>query len=356
MTKQPVPTKQWDRRIERARHLASLYPFAREILVFYSKLATFQKGLYLDLYSSRATQAAETQPCHSEGRSDEESASGVKPLRRSRLLSHACGIGMTGGGTSVPIGGLKAHVKLRMISKKPFPPACTAAGNDGVLPLDPDKLDLTFLMPRFPSFLCMLEHEGPVALRDFARELADRGPDAWSEVLTSVRRREEPEHLDSAQGRCPSGSASFEWFCARAFLQPALEYLAGREGLTPHGARVSVCPFCGSKPVAGVLRPEGEGAKRSLICALCRTEWDYVRIACPACEESREERLCVYKTPQFEHVRVEACDTCHTYLNTIDLARNGLAVPEVDELAAVPLALWADEHGYRKVTRNLLGL
>jgi len=105
-----------------------------------------------------------------------------------------------------------------------------------------------------------------------------------------------------------------------------------------------------------VLRPEGEGAKRSLICALCRTEWDYVRLTCPACEESREERLCVYTTPQFEHVRVEACGTCRAYLKTIDLTRSGLAVPEVDELAAVPLTLWADEHGYRKLTRNVLGL
>ena len=33
---------------------------------------------------------------------------------------------------------------------------------------------------------------------------------------------------------------------------------------------------------------------------------------------------------------------------------DGLAVPEVDDLAAVPLDLWADENGYHRVTRNLL--
>jgi FdhE protein len=67
-------------------------------------------------------------------------------------------------------------------------------------------------------------------------------------------------------------------------------------------------------------------------------------------------KLCVYSTPAFDGVRVEACDTCHAYIKTIDLTRNGLAVPEVDELASVLLTLWADEHGYRKVARNLISL
>ena len=125
------------------------------------------------------------------------------------------------------------------------------------------------------------------------------------------------------------------------------------EVLAPQ-VRRPTCPYCGSPPLVGVLRPEGEGAKRSLICSFCRTEWDYLRIACPACGERREEKLSVYTTPKFEAVRVEACDTCKAYIKTVDLARNGLAVPEVDELAAVPLTLWADENGYRKATSNVL--
>jgi FdhE protein len=106
----------------------------------------------------------------------------------------------------------------------------------------------------------------------------------------------------------------------------------------------------------GVLRPEGEGAKRSLVCSFCRTEWDYVRIACPVCDERREDKLCVYTAPKFDTVRVEACDTCRAYIITVDLTRSGLAVPEVDALAAIPLTLWADETGYQKVTRSVLCL
>ena len=33
----------------------------------------------------------------------------------------------------------------------------------------------------------------------------------------------------------------------------------------------------------------------------------------------------------------------------------GLAIPEVDELAAIPLTLWADERGYAKLSRNIFG-
>ena len=36
--------------------------------------------------------------------------------------------------------------------------------------------------------------------------------------------------------------------------------------------------------------------------------------------------------------------------------KNGLAVPCVDELATVPLNLWAEENGYDKLQRNILGL
>jgi FdhE protein len=55
-------------------------------------------------------------------------------------------------------------------------------------------------------------------------------------------------------------------------------------------------------------------------------------------------------------VRVESCDTCRHYIKTIDLTKDGRAVPVVDELAAIPLSLWASENGYTKVSPNLLGL
>jgi formate dehydrogenase maturation protein FdhE len=68
------------------------------------------------------------------------------------------------------------------------------------------------------------------------------------------------------------------------------------------------------------------------------------------------EKLAVYTAAEFNHVRVEGCDTCHHYIKTVDLTKNGLAVPVVDELATIPLNLWAQEHGFVKLRTNLLGI
>jgi hypothetical protein len=144
-------------------------------------------------------------------------------------------------------------------------------------------------------------------------------------------------------------------FIALAFLQPYVEYLVARADMPAPVVRRPTCPFCGSKPLAGVLRPEGDGARRSLVSSFCYMEWDYLRIGCPGCQESRDDQMRVYLASRFEHVRVEACETCRTYIKTVDLTKNGLAIPEVDEIAAIPLTLWADERGYTKVSRNIFG-
>ena len=117
----------------------------------------------------------------------------------------------------------------------------------------------------------------------------------------------------------------------------------------------STCPFCGRKPIVGVLRSQGDGAKKSLICMLCAHEWVFRRVYCPACGEEREPQLAYYSASEIAHVRVDVCDTCHTYLKSVDLTKTGLAVAVVDELATTPLDLWAREHGYDKLQMNLLG-
>lgn len=117
-----------------------------------------------------------------------------------------------------------------------------------------------------------------------------------------------------------------------------------------------LCPLCGEKPVAAVLRPEGDGGKRFLLCSHCFTEWEFRRLLCPNCGEESHEKLPVFKVEEYPHIRIEACDTCKVYLKAIDMTRDGLAVPEVDELASVAVDLWAKDKGYSKLQPNLLGL
>jgi formate dehydrogenase maturation protein FdhE len=289
--------RKYDRRIERARELAGQYSFATEVLAFYSRLAAFQQGLYSHLLStlgSKTTRLVDTQ--------------------------------------------LSPELNL---------------------------LEIEALMPRFRPFLSFLEKEGPSAMAGFAARLKESDPDDWARLLKRFWRRNERDRpeLGGVTGRLADPARpemadacsddSLRRFTALAFLQPYVESIADKSDVPAPAVRRPLCPFCGSKPLVGVLRPEGEGAKRSLVCSFCYTEWDYLRIACPGCAESRDDKMCVYSAARFELVRVDACETCKSYLKTVDLTESGLAIPEVDELAAIPLTLWADEQGYTKISRNV---
>jgi FdhE protein len=153
----------------------------------------------------------------------------------------------------------------------------------------------------------------------------------------------------------PPEAARDEAFLHHLTVQPYAEQQASRAGASRTLVQ-PLCPYCGEKPVAAVLRPEGEGGKRFLLCSLCATEWEFRRLLCPHCGEEDPLKLPVFTAEQFPHVRVEVCESCHTYMKAVDLTRNGLAVPEVDELAAVALDLWAREQGYTKLQINAVGI
>ena len=210
-----------------------------------------------------------------------------------------------------------------------------------------EELDLTVLLPEMRGFLGIVEGHAPAPLAAAARELAGRGSAAWVELLTAWW---------AAQDDRESAANAHLQFCARAFLEPYAEYLAEHTEPTMVEKTPSVCPLCGARPQLGVLRPEGDGASRFLVCSLCAAEWRYGRIQCPACGEGSETNLAIYVTQELPQVRVEACETCRAYIKSVDLSKDGHAVPLVDELAAIPLDLWAHEKGYSKLQLNLLGM
>jgi FdhE protein len=193
----------------------------------------------------------------------------------------------------------------------------------------------------FPRLLALVEQCGPPAAAEYARH--------------HLRTESERESMSLAHWNDLSAAYDGGRFLARVLLQPLAEALAARGTVSPSPSS-GVCPFCGARPLAAVLRGEGEGARRSLLCSLCATEWEFRRILCPHCAEQHKDKLPVYVAAEFDYIRVEACDTCRTYLKSIDLSRNGLAVPIVDELSSVPLNVWAEVQGYAKLEPNLLGL
>jgi formate dehydrogenase accessory protein FdhE len=223
-----------------------------------------------------------------------------------------------------------------------------------------DELDLFLLLPRISGFLSMIHEIAPMPLSEAAGSLAEKGPGGWQRAIEDFWHGDaevDPVMNDDEQIQASDFlDASYsDRLLTWIFLQPYAEYLADHREVAIVDGTPSTCPLCGGKPIVGVLRSEGDGAKKSLICMLCAHEWTFRRIYCPACGEEREPQMAFYSAPEIAHVRVDVCDTCHTYLKSIDLTKTGLAVPVVDELATIPLDLWAREHGYMKLQINLLG-
>ena len=221
-----------------------------------------------------------------------------------------------------------------------------AAGTVGGLR---DQLNAFVPIRKFHGFLMSIRQIAPPPLAQSAIELAQRGTEAWLHVIEEFLR------ASASPASYAKDASDLYWCLAWLFLQPYAEFFAG---LNPaiNGETYSVCPVCGAKPIVGVLRPEGNGARKSLVCMLCASEWPFRRVCCPACGEEREPQMAFYSAPEIAHVRVDVCDSCHTYLKSVDLTKTGLAVPIVDELAALPLDLWAGENGYTKMQVNMLGI
>lgn len=53
---------------------------------------------------------------------------------------------------------------------------------------------------------------------------------------------------------------------------------------------------------------------------------------------------------------MQACETCKAYVHTVNLVMDKQAIADVDELAGLPLDVWARGKGYRKLRTSLLGI
>jgi hypothetical protein len=222
-----------------------------------------------------------------------------------------------------------------------------------------------------PAVMDVSVAAGPVKLRDaVARRLETTDP---REFVAAWIRGEDQVMVDR--------------YLARASVGPILEALG------PEAAAASIgmsdkrhCPSCGGPPQLSYFALAGEdlaAGGRFLLCARCHSSWGYARMTCPGCGEDSSSHLPIFneegatsgergsvvrglqgrleghvaaeRKVVFPHVRIEACNTCHRYLLNVDLASDRSAVPVVDELAALPLDLYARERGFTKIIPNLMG-
>lgn len=206
--------------------------------------------------------------------------------------------------------------------------------------------DLPALQPCLPAVLRAVANAAPEALAIEARLLLEAGDGRLEQALLEFWRAPHDRQ-----------------FFAKAITQPYAQWLADT-GVAPVARDAphteGRCPFCGGAPQLSMFRGGSdaalEGAGRSLQCATCLTPWTFRRVLCPHCGEQDESKLGYFHSPAFDHVRVEACETCRRYVKGIDLTRLGIAVPLVEDVASAPLDVWAADHGYAKIELNLVGL
>jgi FdhE protein len=205
-----------------------------------------------------------------------------------------------------------------------------------------EQIDPAFASSFMASLLQLTIQHGPADLGRKAGILQQEGEPSWRRIVES-------EIAPGTQEGAP-----VEGFFARACLQPIAEKLQSQLPPDPNYSQ-NLCPACGSFPQLAVLRPEGEGASRWLLCSFCLREWLFRRIICPWCGEEDKDKLPRYSAEECAYVHVQACDTCKRYVKAVDMTIDGRAVPLVDEAALAVLDVWAADHDYTKVLPNLLG-
>jgi FdhE protein len=148
-------------------------------------------------------------------------------------------------------------------------------------------------------------------------------------------------------------------YLARAASGPVLEALAAVSTL-PRFPDDGGCPRCGGRPQLSYFVESGEAlvsAPRYLLCCRCGGSWIHERTRCPSCGEGSSAKLPIFSDDErIAALRVDACESCRRYLITVDGRKDEAAVPEVDEMVAVPLDLHARERGFTKIVPNLMGI
>ena len=209
------------------------------------------------------------------------------------------------------------------------------------------------------------------------------GPERLRGALME-RLESEPPHSIVERWMRGEEQPAADRFLARASMGPVLEALGPESRVACAGPRdARHCPQCGGAPQLGYFAPAGEDlatGPRYLLCARCGTSWGYARMTCAGCGEDSTAKLPIYSeegtasgergsvvrglpapstnghhAAVFPHMRIEACESCRHYVLSIDLATDPNAVPVVDEIAAIPLDLYARERGFAKITTNLAG-
>ncbi len=207
-------------------------------------------------------------------------------------------------------------------------------------------------------------HPRDAAWRDELRELVTAlsrapMPDAARALVSALASVEEAELERQAQALLAGGGPALNpatapvigaalqlhWVRLVQQLQARFERSDQTESLPPFSYidDPTLCPCCGSRPVASITRISGEtSGQRFLACSLCGTQWHYVRIKCTHCQGTKGisfQQLVDADDKKNESVQAECCETCGHYLKQVHMEKDLQVEPMADDLATLTLDL-----------------
>jgi len=147
-------------------------------------------------------------------------------------------------------------------------------------------------------------------------------------------------------------------YVSRALLQPYVAALRDRKINADRVHSRGHCPFCGGAAWISARKStsEADSGFRYLGCSLCGLEWNFNRIACPACGEEDPHKLPIFQNDTHRGVRIETCDTCRRYMKSIDMTLDGRLIPPVDDLVSLSMDLWAIDEGFIRIEPGMAGI
>lgn len=173
--------------------------------------------------------------------------------------------------------------------------------------------------------------------------------------------------LDALARQALADNLGREDIAAAPFVMAALQVAFSAraavvdERTVPYAEPATICPVCGSAPVASVLRIGGEaGGHRYLHCGVCEAEWHMVRVKCSHCESTEGVRYQglegegITAKAKDQVVLAETCSVCHTYRKLVNQEKSPFAEPLADDLASLTLDLLMGDTEFSRASSNPL--
>jgi FdhE protein len=245
--------------------------------------------------------------------------------------------------------------------------ALDRAARAGVPPLPVDAGADPIWRSVLRDLLADLRQSAPAATQPALQRLAaaddaflDRQADA---LLSGVS-----DGLDTAAAPLVGAALQVLWTHQVSALQARALASSGALRVAPFG-RIddkTVCPCCGSRPTASVIRLGGEFlGQRYLHCSLCSAQWHFVRVLCSHCGSGSKvayQSLDAVDADDDDDgaraaqsaVQAETCDACGHYLKIVRGDRDPYAEAVADDLASLTLDLLVAESGMRRHGVNLM--